>query len=112
MAKMSGMNIERLEKKINDYRQQLAELTQKYHAFELPPEYYEIQRNRQSVEKQWREQLTKLVRRKADDRVNETVNANKTNADGEATSRYITSATYERAIKRTQIDVEAFLGIK
>lgn len=108
------MKIERLEKKINDYRQQLAELTFKYKAFELPSEYYEIQRKRQNAEKQWREQLAKLVRQKADAIGSETVNANKTfvNADGEATTRYITSATYERAIKRTQKDVEAFIGVK
>lgn len=108
------MKIERLEKKINDYRQQLAELTGKYRTFELPSEYYEIHRKRQNAEKQWREQLEKLVRQKADALGNETVNANKTfvNADGEATTRYITSATYERAIKRTQKDVEAFIGVK
>lgn len=32
------------------------------------------------------------------------------NSDGEATSRYITTGTYERAMKRSNRDVAAFVG--
>lgn len=82
----------------------MAEITKQYKTWELPKEYYDVQREMNSK----RNELNKALDEMAKTRKSQTVQERKTfvNGFGEATRREITSSTYKRAQKRLQKEIE------
>lgn len=111
----SGSNIEsrintarrRVETLGNKMEQIAREKSQRTSA--MPSEYYAAQREYNAA----RKELNKLLdqRRAEQQKVEVPTQRTFVNSYGEATTRYITTSTYERARKRAQQQVEDFLGI-
>ena len=74
--------------------------------------YYEYRKQYSQKREEYNNKLNEILKEK--NVVNEKLSKEitKLNGYGEATNRNITSTTYERAIRRTQRDVEKWLGIK
>lgn len=74
--------------------------------------YYEYRKQYSQKEKEYNNKLNEILKEKNVGNEKLSKEITKLNGYGEATNRNITSTTYERAIKRTQKDVEKWLGIK
>lgn len=74
--------------------------------------YYEYRKQFTKERQEYNDKLNQILeeRNKANNNLQKELQ--KVNGYGEATNRNITSTTYERAIRRTQRDVEKWLGIK
>lgn len=109
------MNKEELKQKIEDQKQENIRL---YSIFQYNMHKEEMQ----PLIQQWREGSTKLKsldeelyqleKKERDERRANETRETKTfiNGYGEATNKYITSSTYERAEKRRQKEVLSFMG--
>lgn len=85
-------------------KRRMVELTKQYRTWELPKEYYDVQREMNTK----RNALNKALDEMAKARKGQTVQERKTfvNGFGEATRREITSSTYKRAQKRLQKEID------
>lgn len=75
-------------------------------------EYYKFQKQYWKERNEYNDKLNQILEERNKTNNNLQKELQKVNGYGEATSRNITSTTYERAIRRTQRDVEKWLGIK
>lgn len=100
-----------LEKTISKYQDdveklkgRMAEITNRYRPWELPKEYYDVQREmntkRNALNKALDEMASRTKRKTSQER------RTFVNGFGEATRREITSGTYERAQKRLQKEID------
>ena len=98
-------DIEMLEMKINDLNGRIEEICKKRDVREscMPDEYYIVLRERQEADKK----LRSLYAEKAKEKQHE---KREVNDYGEKTERYITSDTYERALRRTEKAVLRNMG--
>ena len=103
-------NARTLEKAISKYRDDVEKLkgrmeaiTKQYRPWELPKEYYDVQREMNTK----RNALNKALDEMASRAKRQTSKERKTfvNGFGEATRREITTGTYERAQKRLQKEI-------
>lgn len=104
-------NARTLEKTISKYRDdveklkgRMAAITKKYRPWELPKEYYDVQREMNTK----RNALNKALDEMASRAKRQTSKERKTfvNGFGEATRREITSQSYKRAQNRLQKEID------
>ena len=74
--------------------------------------YYEYRKQYSQKREEYINKLNEILKEKNVGNEKLSKEITKLNGYGEATNRNITSTTYERAIRRTQKDVEKWLGIK
>ena len=74
--------------------------------------YYEYRKQFSKERQEYNDKLNQILEERNKTNNNLQKELQKVNGYGEATNRNITSTTYERAIRRTQRDVEKWLGIK
>ena len=105
-AKKSSNSIADLEKQIGQIKSQLATMVQKHGALGLPKKYYDLQKQRQSLEGILRKAGAKNAAAKKKE-VQPTSKRTFVNGFGEATTREITSASYKRAQARLDKEIES-----
>ena len=100
----SENTISGLRDDVEKLKGRMAEITKQYKTWELPKEYYDVQREMNTK----RNALNKALDEMASRTKRQTSQGRKTfvNGFGEATRREITSGTYERAQKRLQKEID------
>ena len=104
----------------NDY-ENLGNKLKEYSKYAVPTDkedkekrakYYEYRKQYSQKQEEYNNKLNEILKEKNSGNEKLSKEITKLNGYGEATNRNITSTTYERALKRTQRDVEKWLGIK
>lgn len=106
-AKKSSNSIADLEKQIGQIKSQLATMVQKHGALGLPKKYYDLQKQRQSLEGQLRNEVSKRAAARKKETQSAPEKKTFVNSFGEATTREITSASYKRAQARLNKEIES-----
>lgn len=120
----SQSKIQQLESEAKSLKTKYEETTKKlqeYAKYAVPSDkenkenrqkYYEYKKQFSKERQEYNDKLNQILEERNKTNNNLQKELQKVNGYGEATNRNITSTTYERAIRRTQKDVEKWLGIK
>ena len=104
----------KLDAQVDKLKNKLEDYASKYPAWNMPREYYDVQRKRQALEEQRRAITNKIVeevkKQSASERAVETNGKTFVNSFGEATKREITSLSYKRSQARSDKEIMSFLG--
>lgn len=107
----------KLDAQVDNLKNKLADYASKYAAWNMPSEYYDVQRKRQALEEKRRAITNKIVeevkKQSAAERAATKTNGKTfVNSFGEATKREITSLSYKRSQARSDKEIMSFLGVK
>lgn len=102
-----------LEKQVKELNNQMEEICKYNLPTMMPEQYYVLLRERQTIEAKLRPLLNERsrLRREAQEDNSVTQNQLFVNSYGEATKRAITSATYQRSLKRIEKAVLRNMGM-